>query len=45
MVEQRFGPLTGTDQARIHHADADEPLAWGERLLTARTLPEVFGDH
>lgn len=45
MVEQKFGTLTAADQARIHHADAEELLVWGERLLTARTLPEVFGDH
>jgi predicted transposase YdaD len=43
-LEQKFGPLTAADQARIQQADAEELLAWGERLLTARTLPEVFGD-
>ena len=42
-LAQKFGPLTEADQARIQHADSDELLAWGERLLTARTLPEVFG--
>jgi len=45
MVEQKFGPLTEADQARIQQADAEELLAWGERLLTARTLSEVFGVH
>ena len=44
MLERRFGPLSAADQARIQHADAEELLEWGERLLTARTLPEVFGE-
>jgi hypothetical protein len=44
MVEQKFGPLTAADQARIQQADAEELLTWGERLLTARTLPEVFSN-
>jgi hypothetical protein len=43
-LQQRFGPLTEADQARIQNADADELLEWGDRLLTARTLPEVFGE-
>lgn len=44
MIEQRFGPLTAGDRTRIQQADAEELLEWGERLLTARTLAEVFGD-
>jgi hypothetical protein len=43
-LQQRFGPLTEADQARIQNAGADELLEWGDRLLTARTLPEVFGE-
>jgi hypothetical protein len=43
-LEQKFGPLSAADQARVQQADAEELLAWGERLLTARTLPEVFGE-
>jgi hypothetical protein len=43
-LERRFGPLTEADQARIQRADAEELLTWGERLLTARALPEVFGE-
>jgi Domain of unknown function (DUF4351) len=43
-LEQKFGPLTAADQARIQQADAEELLTWGERLLTARTLSEVFSN-
>jgi len=43
-LEQRFGPLTDSDRARINQADADELLSWAERLLTAQTLSEVFGE-
>jgi hypothetical protein len=43
-LERRFGPLTEAAQARIQRADAEELLTWGERLLTARALPEVFGE-
>jgi hypothetical protein len=43
-LQQRFGPLTEADQARIQNAGADEILEWGDRLLDARTLSEVFGE-
>ena len=42
MLERRFGPLAPADRARIQKADADELLAWGDRLLSARSLDEVF---
>ena len=44
MIERRFGPLTADDRTRIQQAGAEELLEWGERLLGARTLAEVFGD-
>jgi predicted transposase YdaD len=44
LLERRFGTLAAADHARIQQADADELLTWGERLLTARTPEEVFGD-
>jgi hypothetical protein len=43
-LEQKFGVLSDADRMRIQKADAEELLSWGERLLTARTLPEVFGE-
>ena len=43
-LEQRFGTLNDTVRARIQQAGPDELLSWGERLLTAQTLSEVFGE-
>jgi hypothetical protein len=43
MIERRFGPLSEANRARIRMAGADELLAWGERLLTARSVQEIFG--
>jgi len=44
LLELKFGPLKPEDQARIDGADAERLLAWGERVLTARSLAEVFSD-
>lgn len=41
-AERKFGPLTGRDRTRIELADADRLLCWGERLVVARSLDEVF---
>ncbi len=41
-LELRFGPLDETSRARIRRADAETLLQWGERVLTAATLAEVF---
>lgn len=41
-AERKFGPLAGPDRARIELADADRLLCWGERLVAARSLEEVF---
>lgn len=41
-AERKFGPLETRDRARIELADADRLLQWGERLVGARTLEEVF---
>lgn len=43
-LEFKFGSLRPEDQARIDVADAERLLAWGERVLTARSLDEVFED-
>jgi hypothetical protein len=42
-LEFKFGPLDAADQQRIQQADAEELLLWGERLLKAESLAEVFG--
>jgi hypothetical protein len=41
-AERKFGPLPGQDRARIELADAERLLSWGERLVAARSLEEVF---
>ena len=43
-LELRFGPLSEVDRLKLRTADADTLLRWGERVLTAQTLAEVFGD-
>jgi hypothetical protein len=42
-LEQKFGLLTTADHQRIQQADSEELLLWGERLLKAESLSEVFG--
>ena len=43
-LKLKFGSLRPEDQARIESADAERLLAWIERVLTARSLDEVFED-
>jgi hypothetical protein len=42
LLELRFGPLDEANRARLRHSDADTLLVWGERVLTAASLDEVF---
>jgi flagellar biosynthesis/type III secretory pathway protein FliH len=42
LLECRFGPLDETVRQRIQAADAETLLLWGERVLTAQTLADVF---
>ena len=42
MLELRFGPLSEGNRAKVRAADADTLLRWGERMLTAATVEEVF---
>ncbi|MEO5345889.1 MAG: DUF4351 domain-containing protein [Magnetococcus sp. YQC-9] len=41
-LTRRFGPLPETIRTRISQADDDMLERWGDRLLEARTLDEVF---
>ena len=41
-LERKFGPLEPMIRQRITEADADRLLAWGEQLLTADRLEDVF---
>jgi hypothetical protein len=43
LVEQRFGPPSPEQRARIEAADADRLLRWGERVLAAPTLEDLLG--
>ncbi|MEA2559431.1 MAG: hypothetical protein QOH06_935 [Acidobacteriota bacterium] len=40
----KFGALAPELEDRVRSADADRLLEWGERVLTAETLQDVFGD-
>ena len=44
LLERKFGPLSAHTRRRIDRADAETLLTWGERVLTAGSLAEVFGD-
>lgn len=41
-LELKFGRLRPADRARIDAADSETRLHWAERILTARSLDEVF---
>lgn len=38
----KFGPLEPETEERVRSADADHLLEWGERVLTAESLQDVF---
>jgi flagellar biosynthesis/type III secretory pathway protein FliH len=42
LLERKFGPVSPEVRERLKVADAEELLVWGERLLTAQRLDEVF---
>lgn len=41
-AERKFGPLGPHDRLRIELAPHERVLDWGERLVVARCLDEVF---
>ncbi len=43
-LETRFGPLDKHTRERVAGADAERLLEWGERILRAESLADVFGD-
>lgn len=43
LLTLRFGPLTDAANARLEAADVPTLETWGERVLTAASLDEVFG--
>jgi hypothetical protein len=44
-LERRFGSVPEPYRDRIDNADPDTLFVWGDRLLTARSLQEVFEDN
>ncbi len=44
LLRLKFGPLDSETEERVHAAGADRLLEWGERVLTAESLQEIFGD-
>ncbi len=42
LLATRFGSIPDEVDARLASASGDEVLAWGTRILTARSLAEVF---
>ena len=43
ILERKFHPLPESARQRIAAADAETPLVWGERVLDANSLEEVWG--
>jgi hypothetical protein len=43
-LERRFGSLPPTVSRRLEAAESNELLRWADRVLSARTLEDVFGD-
>ncbi len=44
LLEKRFGPLAEEVKAKVQAADAETLLTWGDRVLFAETLDEVFSN-
>ncbi len=44
LLERRFGSLDTRTRQRIESADAETLLEWGDRILTAERLEDVFAD-
>ncbi len=43
-IERKFGELGERNRERIRLADAEQLLEWGERLVTAGSLAEIFSE-
>jgi hypothetical protein len=43
-LTHRFGSIDQSTRARVLAADAEQLLVWGEHVLSAETLADVFGD-
>ena len=43
-VTAKFGPPTPVTRQRLESAETDTLLRWSERILSATSLDELFGD-
>lgn len=43
-IERKFGPVNEATRARLAGAGSETLLMWGERVLTAASLAEVFDE-
>ena len=41
-LTRKFGAIDESIRARVLGADAEQLLVWGERVLSAETLEDVF---
>ena len=44
-LTRRFGPLTAEASSRLVAATPEQLRDWGDRVLDAASLDEVFGGH
>ena len=44
LLERKFGRVDPKTRKRVQSADAERLLDWGERVLTAERLEDVFGN-
>ena len=44
LLTRRFGALSATQLANIAAASSAQLESWGDRVLEAKSLDEVFGD-
>jgi flagellar biosynthesis/type III secretory pathway protein FliH len=44
LLERKFGRIDPKTRKRVQSADAERLLDWGERVLTAERLEDVFGN-
>ena len=42
-LEMKFGKLPADIEAKLKQADEEQIFLWSERILTAKTLAEMFG--
>jgi len=44
ILDRRFGPLSNAVRERIAATDAETLLVYGERMLDAKGLDDIFAD-